>query len=210
MMQGGPPPTTPQGTAPAPKRGSVVRFKAELRKAIRRNAHDHEPDFLNIVAMLDIMTIILVFLLKSLGESTAAVPQSDDLKLPNSIIMTQPPQEGVIVTISKTQILVGDDKVLTLPGRESLAQTGVDARYKRSGPNDLYIVPLGNALQAARRTDKQLRAAKGLDPSSSEGIIIADRTTPYRLLIEVLFTLGQNEFGKYHLMVIQSKGPPGK
>jgi biopolymer transport protein ExbD len=210
MMQGGPPPTTPQGMAPAPQRASVVRFKAELRKAVRRNAHDHEPDFLNIVAMLDIMTIILVFLLKSLGESTAAVPQSDDLKLPNSIIMTQPPQEGVIVTISKTQILVGDDKVLTLPGRESLAQTGVDARYKRSGPNDLYIVPLGNALQAARRTDKLLRVAKGLDPSSSEGIIIADRTTPYRLLIEVLFTLGQNEFGKYHLMVIQSKGPPGK
>jgi biopolymer transport protein ExbD len=209
-MMGGPPPTTPQGTAPPPHRASIVRYKAELRKSIRRNAGEHEVDFLNIVAMLDIMTIILVFLLKSLGESTAAVPQSDDLKLPNSIIMTQPPQEGVIVTISKTQILVGDDKVLTLPGRESLAQTGVDARYKRSGPNDLYIVPLGNALQAARRTDKLLRQAKGLDPSSSEGIIIADRTTPYRLLIEVLFTLGQNEFGKYHLMVIQSKGPPGK
>ena len=209
-MMGGPPPTTPQGTAPPPHRASIVRYKAELRKAVRRNAGEHEVDFLNIVAMLDIMTIILVFLLKSLGESTAAVPQSDDLKLPNSIIMTQPPQEGVIVTISKTQILVGDDKVLTLPGRESLAQTGVDARFKRSGPNDLYIVPLGNALQAARRTDKLLRQAKGLDPSSSEGIIIADKTTPYRLLIEVLFTLGQNEFGKYHLMVIQSKGPPGK
>jgi biopolymer transport protein ExbD len=209
-MMGGPPPTTPQGTAPPAHKASIVRYKAELRKAVRRNFKEHDIDFLNIVAMLDIMTIILVFLLKSLGESTAAVPQSDDLKLPNSIIMTQPPQEGVIVTISKTQILVGDDKVLTLPGRESLAQTGVDARYKRSGPNDLYIVPLGNALQAARRTDKLLRQAKGLDPSSSEGIIIADRTTPYRLLIEVLFTLGQNEFGKYHLMVIQSKGPLGK
>jgi biopolymer transport protein ExbD len=209
-MMGGPPPTTPQGTAPPVHKGSIVRYKAELRKAVRRNFKEHDIDFLNIVAMLDIMTIILVFLLKSLGESTAAVPQSDDLKLPNSIIMTQPPQEGVIVTISKTQILVGDDKVLTLPGRESLAQTGVDARFKRSGPNDLYIVPLGNALQAARRTDKLLRQAKGLDPSSSEGIIIADKTTPYRLLIEVLFTLGQNEFGKYHLMVIQSKGPPGK
>jgi hypothetical protein len=33
----------------------------------------------------------------------------------------------------------------------------------------------------------------------------ADATTPYRLLIEVLFTLGQNEFGKYHLMVMQTK-----
>jgi hypothetical protein len=60
-------------------------------------------------------------------------------------------------------------------------------------------------MMAARRTDAALRKAKGLDPSTSEAIIIADRGTPYRLFIEVLFTLGQSEFGKYHLMVIQSK-----
>jgi biopolymer transport protein ExbD len=199
-------PQGPGGTPPAPPKGaSVVTYKAELRKAIRRNAHDHEVNFLNITAMLDIMTIILVFLLKTLGESSAAVPQSDDLRLPASIMKKPPAQEGVLVTISKSQILVGDDKVLTLPGRESLAQAGVDARFKRSGPNDLFIVPLGNALMAARKTDQAVRRAKGLDPSSSEAIVIADKGTPYRLLMEVLFTLGQSEYGKYHLMVIQSK-----
>ncbi|MEO6599296.1 MAG: biopolymer transporter ExbD, partial [Polyangiaceae bacterium] len=182
-----------------------VAYKAALRRAIRRNAMEPEINFLNITAMLDIMTIILVFLLKTLGESSAAVPQSDDLKLPLSIVKTPPGQDGVLVTISKSQIIVGDSKVLTLPGRESTAQTGVGAQYKRGGPNDLYIVPLGSALQSARRTDKAIRAAKGLDPSSSEAIIIADQTTPYRLFIEVLFTLGQSEFGKYHLMVMQGK-----
>lgn len=197
-------PQGPGGAAP-PKQASIVTYKAELRKAIRRNAHDHEVNFLNITAMLDIMTIILVFLLKTLGESSAAVPQSDDLRLPASIMKKAPAQEGVLVTISKSQILVGDDKVLSLPGRESLAQAGVDARFKRSGPNDLFIVPLGNALMAARKTDVAVRRAKGLDPSSSEAIVIADKGTPYRLLMEVLFTLGQSEYGKYHLMVIQSK-----
>ena len=94
---------------------------------------------------------------------------------------------------------------MLLSGRDQLAQSGVDARYKRSGPNDLYIVPLANALRSARETDKRVRAAKGLDTSTSEGIIVADSTTPYRLLIEVLFTLGQSEYGKYHLMVISGK-----
>jgi hypothetical protein len=143
--------------------------------------------------------------LKSLGESSTAIPQSDDLRLPTSIVKTDPHQEGVTVTLSKSQILVGDQKILTLPGRESQVQTGVGAQHKRGGPNDLYIVPLGNVLLSARRTDAALRKAKGLDPSTSEAIIIADGTTPYRLFIEVLFTLGQSEFGKYHLMVIQSK-----
>jgi biopolymer transport protein ExbD len=202
MTQGAAP-----GAAKSP-RGSVAKYKAELRKAVRRNAHEPEVNFLNITAMLDIMTIILVFLLKSLGESTASVPQSADLTIPTSFIKTQPSQEGVVVTISKSQILVGEDKILALPSRQSLAQTGVGAQFKRSGPNDLYIVPLGNALQAARKTDKVVRLAKGLDATLSEAIIIADNTTPYRLFIEVLFTLGQNEFGKYHLMVMQTNKTP--
>jgi biopolymer transport protein ExbD len=70
----------------------------------------------------------------------------------------------------------------------------------------MYIVPLANALQHARENDKAIRTAKKLDPKApSEAIIVADMTTPYRLLIEVLFTLGQSEFGKYHLMVISGK-----
>jgi biopolymer transport protein ExbD len=195
-------------TAPAPvRKASIVRYKAALRKSIRRNAREHEIDFLNITAMLDLMTIILVFLLKSVSASSASIPQSKDLSLPTSVMTSEPSEEGVVVIVSKSQILVGEDPnpIVLLPSRESLAQSGVDAKYKRSGPNDLYIVPLANALSHARDTDKAIRAAKGLDPATSEAIIVADGTTPYRLLIEVLFTLGQSEFGKYHLMVLSGK-----
>jgi biopolymer transport protein ExbD len=189
----------------ATDKATTAEYKAALRREIRRKAEEPEINFLNITAMLDIMTIILVFLLKSLGESSGAVPQSDDLRLPTSVLQTEASQEGVVITISKSQILVGDNRVLTLPNRESMVQTGVGASNKRNGPNDLYITPLGNALAKARKIDKILRQKKGKDPSSSEAIILADRTTPYRLLIEVLHTLGQNEFAKYHLMVIQGQ-----
>jgi biopolymer transport protein ExbD len=187
-----------------PLAASIVRYKMELRRAIRKNAKEVEVNFLNITAMLDMMTIILVFLLKGMASSSASIPQSKDMTLPTSIVTTEPAQEGTSVVISKTQILVGEDPhpIVLLPGRDSLAQSGIDAKYKRNGPNDLYIVPLANALQSARQTDKVIRQAKGLDPSSSEAIVIADNTTPYRLLIEVLFTLGQSEFAKYHLMVL--------
>ena len=58
------------------------------------------------------------------------------------------------------------------------------------------------------RVNERIRIAKGLDPSSSEAIVIVDETTPYRLLIEVLYTLGASSFGKYHLMVISTKKLP--
>lgn len=197
---------TPPPRAAAPS-ANVVRYKAALRKAIRKNRREPEIDFLNITAMLDLMTIILVFMLKSVASSSASIPQSKDLTVPVSVMEGEPSQDGVVVVISKSQILVGDDPspLVLLPPREQLATSGVDAKDKRSGQNDLFIVPLANALSHARDTDKAIRAAKGLDPSSSEAIIVADATTPYRLLIEVLFTLGQSEFGKYHLMVMSGK-----
>ncbi len=198
-------PTQPKGGDQHPPKASKAKYKAALRGAIRRNQHEPDINFLNITAMLDIMTIILVFMLKTLGESSTAIPQSDDLRLPSSILQSDPTQDGVRVTISKSQILVGDTAVVELPGRKSQVQTGVGAKYKRGGPNDLFIVPLGNALTDARKTDKAVRAAKGQDAAFSEAIIVADQTVPWRLFIEVLFTLGQSEFGRYHLMVIQSK-----
>jgi biopolymer transport protein ExbD len=186
--------------------GSIVRYKAALRKAKRRNAREPEIDFLNITAMLDLMTIILVFLLKSLASSSGAIPQSDDLRLPASVMVGEPAEEGVLVVVSKTQILVGEEAtpVVKLPPREQLAASGIDIKNKR-GATDMFIVPLGNALQHARDIDKAVRTAKGLNPNASEAIVVVDKTTPYRVLIEVLFTLGQSEFGKYHLMVMSGK-----
>ena len=186
-----------------PQKAPVSRYKSELRKAIRRNQTEPEINFLNITAMLDIMTIILVFLLKTMGESTASIPQSDDLRLPISDVVSTTTADGVPITISKTQILVDSAQVVNLPGRESLVQSGVEAQYKRTGANGMYIVPLGNTLQEARRLDRMVLEAQGKNSSMSEAIIIADKTTPFRLLSEVLFTLGDSEFGKFHFMVLQ-------
>jgi len=125
--------------------------------------------------------------------------------MPQSILTTEASQEGVPVLISKSKIVVDDEAVVDVP---SDATHGVEGKYKRGGPNDLYIVKLGQALQSWRERDKRLRAATGKEPSGSEAIIIADAMTPYRLLVEVLFTLGQSEFSKFHLMVLQ--GAPQK
>lgn len=185
-------------------RASHVRYKGALRRAIRRNAKEPDIDFLNITAMLDMMTIILVFLLKNMSSSNAAPPQSDDLKLPVSVLTTPPKEEGVALFITKTQIALADnpEPILLLPDRAQLAATGLPAQYKRDGINGFYITPLGNALQVVRDQDKAIKDATGKTGEKSEAIIIAHEDTPYRLLIEVLATLGQTEFGRFRLMVM--------
>jgi biopolymer transport protein ExbD len=194
------PPAKSFSVPPRQKPASMATYKRELRKEIKRRALEPEINFLNITAMMDMMTIILVFLLKSMSASSASIPQSTDLTMPKSILTTEASQEGLAILISRSHVVVDDAVVCPVPAD---ATHGIEGKYKRSGPNDLYIVPLANALQSWRERDKQIRAATGKDTSSSEAIIIADSGTPYRLLVEVLFTLGQTEFAKFHLMVLQ-------
>lgn len=198
---GAPPQRQPGVTGPRQKPASMARYKRELRRETNRKRFEPEINFLNITAMLDMMTIILVFLLKSMSASSASIPQSSDLSIPKSVLTTEASQDGVAVLISKSQIVVDDNFICQVPGD---ATHGVEGKFKRSGPTDLYIVPLANALQSWRERDRQVRLATGKDPSASEAIIIADANTPYRLLVEVLFTLGQSEFARFHLMVLQS------
>lgn len=200
--QGGGPSGRPHPGQAAQKPASMAVYKRELRKETRRRAVDPEINFLNITAMMDMMTIILVFLLKSMSQSSANIPQSGDLSLPKSVLTSEAAQDGVPVIISRSQIVVDDNIICPVPAD---ATHGVEGKYKRSGPNDLYIVPLANTLQSWRERDRQVRAATGKDQSFSEAIIIADSNTPYRLLVEVLFTLGQTEFSRHHLMVLQGK-----
>jgi biopolymer transport protein ExbD len=196
-------PPQPPSAAPRQKPASLAVYKRELRKAIARNRVEPEINFLNITAMMDMMTIILVFLLKSLSTSTASLPQSQDLQLPKSVLTTSPDSEpeGLPVIVSKSQIIVGETVVCPVPPDAS--QYGIEAKYKRGSRNDYFIVPLGSALQSWRDADKRIRMATGKDPSYSEAIIIADSSTPYRLLTEVMYTLGQTEFAKFHMMVLQ-------
>jgi len=199
---GAPGPTPTPGPAKTFIPASLVTYKRMLRKEIKRRHVEHEANFLNITAMLDMMTIILVFLLKSMASSSASIPQSKDLTMPTSTLSTEATEEGLAVMVSKTEIIVDDNKVCPVPPD---AKHGLEGKYKRSGPNDMYIVPLANAVQSWRERDKAFRRATGKDPTFSEAKIIADANTPYRLITEVLQTLGDSEFNKFHLMVLQGK-----
>jgi biopolymer transport protein ExbD len=192
---------TPSAPPPPPAKGaSMVFYKRMLRKEIRRRAGEPEINFLNITAMMDMMTIILVFLLKSMSSSSASIPQSPDLTMPKSVLTTEASQDGVAVLISKSHIVFDSNPVVDVPQD---ASHGVEAKFKDGNANSLRINKLAQVAKDWRDRDKAIRQATGKDPSFSEAIIIADKDTPYRLLVEVLYTLGTCEYPKYHLMVLQ-------
>ena len=104
-----------------------------------------------------------------------------------------------VVQVTKTEIFFNEQHVMKLPKHHSMIQTGAGAENKRAGADDLYIMPLGQLLEDAREIDVRSMRRRNENLHSSSSILIADETTPYQLFVEVLFTLGQNEFAQYEL-----------
>jgi hypothetical protein len=98
------------------------------------------------------------------------------------------PKRGV--EVKTTAVLLDGVKVLDLLPLAEQAKVGVEARFKAQGPNDLGIVPLMAALK--------LRGARSDEQANGLKIELAAET-PYRVLVEVLFSVGQGGVGKLRL-----------
>jgi biopolymer transport protein ExbD len=176
-----------------------ARFQAKkaYRKLRRRVPEPEDIAYLNITPMLDMMTIILVFFLKSFSVSVENVSLSDDLMPPTSNSHVKPHQ-AVQVTITKKAIVVEGEPIA------AVKRGAVDASVKRDGTSGYLINPLLSNLQKhATRLKKIEKMTGGKMKFKGEIVLIADQSLPYRLVSEVLYTAGQAEFGKYRLLVLK-------
>jgi len=173
------------------KPATMLHVKQAIRK--RRARHPEQMSMgLNIYPMMDMMTILLVFMVMQFATSTAAVvQQSEELRLPYSTSDAEL-TDTTAVQISKSEILVDGKLVVTL--RNGI----VDPSDKRDGANGFLITPLHRSLNTVRDVRKQIAASDPRRPFEGDVQIVADAETPFRTLSEVIYTLGQSEFGNLH------------
>lgn len=165
---------------------------AQRRKRKRRDLVEPEP--LAITSLMDIMTIILVFLLKSYSANPVQLKGGDDLKLPFSTA-DQEPAESAAITVTLNNILVTDDSVAKLE-RGEVSESDLSA-------GGFMIDPLFEALQ--KEVDKQKKIEKYNKKAKFTELvtIIADRNVPFSLLSKVMYTAGQASFSKFKFAVVK-------
>lgn len=164
------------------------------KKKEKKKRKIDEPGGLTINSLMDIMTIILVFLIKSFSSNPVQLKQAHDLKPPFSKSM-QAPTASTAITLTLNNILVDDQPTLKI-------EKGVVAEVDRSSGGFL-VEPLFQRLQEA--VDHQKKVAKFNSAAKFEGIvtIIADRNVPFTLLSQAMYTAGQAQYSKFKFMVIQ-------
>jgi len=171
--------------------------KKAVRKFARRLAEPDTIRDLNITPMMDMMTIILVFLLKSFSSSSLAIPFDENLKTPSSTSQLEPKQ-AVAITISKKVVLVEGDAIAPVNGGK------IDPNLKRDGENGYYITPLVGILEKYARKEQKVAEHMGQE-WDKQLMVVADVSTPYRLLVEILYSCGQAGYTNYRLLVLKKK-----
>src|SRR6266852_3817168 len=184
------------------QRSEEDRERMMFRRALgrkRRRERDAAGEIreLNIVAMMDMMTIILVFLLKSYSSSSVSVTASEDVRPPISTTRATP-KDTVAVTITPKNVLVGDKKVLELVGN-AIPRRMLDGRLIR---------PLDQAFKKEVDKLKYIASRNPAAPFTHDLSVIGDRKIPYDLLLSVLYTAGHNELENYRFVVIQKEAEP--
>src|SRR5262245_42815463 len=155
------------------------------------------------------MTILLVAFIYQAAVSATQL-HAGTVSLPKSLSDDDLPEGASTVIITKTGIVV-------TAGKEakpivSVSNGDVDPAEREGGTTGIKIPRLTNFLAALHNEEEAARARQpGYDPSTAppaELLIIADRTTPYRLLIEVLFSAKQKDAGYKHFRLIVQKSFP--
>lgn len=146
---------------------------------------------LNITAMADIFTVILVFLLMGFGGGALNVVPSAGVTLPSAAAEAKP-VEALKVEISKGAVLVESKPIVTL----------TEARFASADlQNDGTSKSLSEALAFERK--KQIAIAGGNADVSLDAriVLISDEKVPYATIKAVLASAAVQGFTDFKLAV---------
>lgn len=175
-----------------------------IRKAVGRVPEGEAIRHLNIMPMMDMMTILLVAFVFQISTSSL------DL---DAATVSLPKTEAAAPVTGKPRTIVITPTAITSSGKTivPVSNGDVDASYKEGGSLGVKIPRLTNYLASLHQLDTQQMRASGQDPTKGpdpELLVLADRTIPYRLLIEVMFSAKAKEAGYKHFRLIVQKNFP--
>jgi biopolymer transport protein TolR len=162
------------------------RGAAQFKWRRQRQAKARRWPTLNLVALMDVFTILVFFFLMHSTDSTGQA-YSHLVKLPESVA-DQQPRDTLVVTITRDKILL-----------EGAAVIAVDI---------VMQAPRGDieALHSALQAQLAPGAAEG---TARELTIMGDRTIPFDLLNRVMHTCTQAGYGNISLSVLQRASGSG-
>jgi biopolymer transport protein ExbD len=177
-----------------------------VRKAIARVPEGESIRHLNIMPMMDMMTILLVAFIFQISTSTLELV-AGSVQLPRTEADAPLPEQSWQLVITPNGVVIAGNPVV------GVINGDVDPSDKEGGALGMKIPKISNYLAQLHGGQIAAMVKAGQDPEKApppELLVIADRTTPYRLLVEVMYSAKAKESGYKHFRLIVQKNFPAK
>lgn len=168
--------------------------KKAAKKANRRNQEEEEAK-LEITSLMDIVSIIVVYLLKSYGSDPVVIMPTAGQKIPMSTA-DAPIRDGIPVYISSRAITFNNKKLVQLDDNGEVDPAQLQGHL---------IGPLYDAMAEEADKAKQMSANKGDEAWEGRIILVGDQNLKFNTLVDVMYTAGRAEFQQYAFCVIQNE-----
>lgn len=220
-----------RGTGPYKGWTPEIRSKgiaARRKKSKRGKRHHKGTPPISITSLTDMVTMLLVYLLKTFATNPVEVKDSS-IELPRSSCVPNgalkpdevPPDGCGAIEEATVVMITGPQQKHTVNGIQTLSlvtpRIVVDGKPVAELDNKTYrvpenvkdpasggyvIIPLREALKRAKDI-KEVTAQVTGKKFDGKVIILADRQTPYRVLTDVLVTCGESGFADFRFAVIR-------
>lgn len=147
----------------------------------------HTP--LRMTSMMDILTVLLLFLLKSFVVEGEVITPVAGVELPESSSEVTP-ESAVVIAIFEDNIMIDSELVASVSAE--IAE------------GDLVIEALADRLEATRARSEKIAAARGEDPAQFAGrvAIQGDRNIEFAILQRVMYTCNVGGYENVSLAVV--------
>jgi hypothetical protein len=168
----------------------LFKLKKEEKKAARRNKTE-EKAALGMTSLMDIVSIIVVYLLKSYASDPITITPIAEQKIPMSK-MDAPLKEGVAIYVSSRELVFNEESLAVLTEGE-IDQNLVQGHVIR---------PLFEKLEEETEKSKQVFESRG-EEWVGHIILIGDEAVKFSSLVDIMYTAGRLEYSEYSFCIIQ-------
>ena len=163
-------------------------------KQLRKGRHQKNMKGIKpqLTSLIDVMTILLIYLLKSFSSEGEIITVSKDLMLPESSAKKKP-ELTVVLKINNQYILVGDEE-------EPITSTD-----KVLSSDKLIIPELNSWLAKRRELTQKIERYSSKTKFKGDITIQGDKRIRFRLLKKIMYTCGQQGYNKFSLAVLKKE-----
>jgi len=174
----------------SPEQEAFIAKKKE--KAAARRAKPEEKGELGMTSLMDIVSIIVVYLLKSYASDPVVINPTAGQKIPLSNA-DAPIQDGIPIFVTQRGVTFDNKKLVNMTPEGDIDPTMVNAHL--IGPlYDVLAEEVDKAKQLAENTGKEW---------AGRAIIVGDQELKFSVLVDVMYTAGRAEFTDYSFCVIR-------